>query len=217
MSTSLETSPTGTHAARTTRALLAALAVSAPLWIVVSLAQAFTQPGFDLARHPISMLSVGPLGWLQITNFIVAGSLAVAGAIGLRRAVPSRWAPRLIAVYGVGYVLSGVFVMEPGAGFPEGTPMETSGTLAWHTVVHLLVGMVAFIALTAALFVLARAFAWRGEKSWAWAARIGAIAVIAGNALSSAQLFAPSLDLAIGVMTGMVVLSLIAAKLRREA
>ena len=65
----------------------------------------------------------------------------------------------LAAATVAGYVLSGVFVMEPGAGFPEGAPMEHSGSLAWHTVTHLIVGTVAFAALTAALFVLGRSFA----------------------------------------------------------
>ena len=127
-----------------------------------------------------------------------------------------KWAPRLLFTYGIGYILSGVFVMEPGGGFPVGAPMEPSGSLAWHTVVHLLVGIVAFAALTALLFVLGRYFARRRERGWAWGARIAATAVIAANVMASAQVFAPSLVLAAGVIAGMLFLSLIAVKLRRE-
>ncbi|MFI6485756.1 DUF998 domain-containing protein, partial [Nonomuraea sp. NPDC050663] len=129
----------------------------------------------------------------------------------------STWAPRLVITYGIGYILSGVFVMEPGAGFPQGAPTEPTGSLAWHTIVHLLVGIVAFIALTAALFVIGRYFARHNQRGWAWTARIGAIAVIAANVLSSAQVLAPSIMLATGVITGMLALSLTAAKLRRAA
>lgn len=217
MSTSTLAAPqAGARSGSTTRALLGALAVSSPLWAVISLAQAATQDGFDLTRHPLSMLSVGPLGWLQITNFIVAGGLAIVGAAGLKRAVPSRWAPRLVTIYGIGYILCGVFVMEPAAGFPVGTPVETSSSIAWHTAVHLLVGTIAFIALTAALFVLGRHLARRGERGWARSARLAASGVIVADVLASAQVLAPSLVLAIGVITGMLVLSLIAVKLRRE-
>ena len=56
-----------------TRTLLTCAAVAAPLWAAVSLAQAATRAGFDLTRHPLSALSNGSLGWLQIANFVVAG------------------------------------------------------------------------------------------------------------------------------------------------
>src|SRR3954447_11634234 len=68
-----------------TRVLLGCAAVAAPLWATVSLLQAATREGFDLTRHPLSALSNGSLGWLQITNFLVAGLLTIIGAAGLRR------------------------------------------------------------------------------------------------------------------------------------
>jgi len=93
-----------TTTANPTRTLLTCAAVAAPLWTAVSLAQAATRPGFDLTRQPLSALSNGSLGWLQITNFLVAGVLTVIGAAGLRRVLHSRWAPRLVAVNGVGMI-----------------------------------------------------------------------------------------------------------------
>ena len=69
----------------TTRRLLACGIVAGPLFLVVALIQAFTRDGFDLSRHPISLLSLGELGWIQIANFIVTGGLYVACAVGLRR------------------------------------------------------------------------------------------------------------------------------------
>jgi hypothetical protein len=47
--------------------------VAGPLFIAVTLIQAFTRTGFDLARHPLSLLSLGSLGWIQILNFVVSG------------------------------------------------------------------------------------------------------------------------------------------------
>ena len=201
----------------TTRAYLAALALSGPLWAVVSVAQAATRAGFDPTEHPLSMLSLGSLGWLQVTNFVVAGVLAIVGAVGLRQAISSTWAPRLVAGYGVGYILAGVFVMEAGGGFPAGAPTEAPEALAWHTVVHLLVGTLAFVALTAALLVLGRHFARNGERGLAFGAVAAAFVVIVANVLASAQVLAPSLVLAVGVIAGMLFLSLIAVRIQRRA
>lgn len=212
--TTIATPPATTRTRSTTRALLVALAVSGPLWGAVSLAQVAAHDGFDPTRFPLSMLAAGPSGWIQIANFVVAGLLMVAGAAGLRRAVPSRWAPRLTAVYGAGYVLAGVFVMDPGGGWPVGTPAEAPAQLSWHAAAHLLAGTVAFVALAAAHLVLARYFARRGERAWAWTARAGAAGVIAGDVASMAQLGAHLM--AAGVLASMLLLSLIAAKLRRE-
>lgn len=206
----------GIRTAAKSRALLGALAVSGPLWAAVSLIQAFTRPGFDLSRHPLSMLSLGDLGWLQIANFIVAGVLAIIGARGLRQATESAWAPRLVTIYGAGYILAGVFTLEPAAGFPVGTPTAPPTGMAWHSGLHLLSGMIAFIALAAALIVLGRVFSRRHERGWAWGAIIAAVVVILATFASSAQLLAPSIILAVGVIAGMVTLSVIALKLRRN-
>src|SRR2546423_14453404 len=85
---------------RATRALLACGAVAGPLFMVTALVQAFTRPGFDLRRHAISMLSLGDLGWIQVTNFVLTGVLAVALAFGMRRAPPPRpagaWGPGVV-------------------------------------------------------------------------------------------------------------------------
>ena len=67
----------------TTRALVTAGVVAGPLFVAVGLVQVLTREGFDLTRHPLSLLSLGELGWVQIANFIVAGVLMLAFAGGL--------------------------------------------------------------------------------------------------------------------------------------
>src|SRR3954454_19691866 len=71
------TAPAARTATSSSQALLTCGAVAGPLWAVVSLAQAATREGFDISRHPLSALSNGALGWLQIANFVVAGVLMV--------------------------------------------------------------------------------------------------------------------------------------------
>jgi len=95
-----------------TRALLTCGVVAGPLFVVVALLQVLFRDGFDLSRHLLSLLSLGEWGWIQITNFVVGGLLAIAFAIGLRRALrPGRgatWAPLLVGGYGLGLIAGGV-------------------------------------------------------------------------------------------------------------
>ena len=71
---------------RETARLLACGVLAGPLFLAVLMIQAFTREGFDLSRHPLSLLSLGDLGSIQIANFVVTGALFVACAIGMRRA-----------------------------------------------------------------------------------------------------------------------------------
>jgi hypothetical protein len=61
-------------------------------WAAVSrggLLQALTRDGFDPTRHPLSLLSLGELGWVQIANFVVTGVLYLACAVGMWRVLAS--------------------------------------------------------------------------------------------------------------------------------
>lgn len=69
-----------------TRPLLISGLFAGPIYITVGLVQIATRTGFDITRHPLSMLSLGDFGWVQIANFILTGTLVISGAIGLRRA-----------------------------------------------------------------------------------------------------------------------------------
>ncbi|MGW4050153.1 DUF998 domain-containing protein [Streptomyces sp. NPDC004779] len=214
---------TGTPAAAarsTTRRLLTAAVVASPLWAVVALTQAATREGFDITRHPLSALSNGSLGWLQITNFLAVGTLLVLGAAGLRRALHgtpgSTWAPRLVRVSGIGMIAAGVFVMDPADGFPVGTPYGMPTALTWHSYAHFAAGAVTFLSMIAACYVLARHFSRTAHRGFAVLARTGGTALLLGNAWSMSGGRAGSLTLAVGVMTAMFTISLIAARYRRS-
>src|SRR6266540_3496127 len=77
---------TQTTVTRTTvRNLLACGAIGAPVFVIAGLIQAYTRKGFDLKVHPFSFLSLGDLGWIQITTFVLTGLMFIAGAVGMRR------------------------------------------------------------------------------------------------------------------------------------
>jgi hypothetical protein len=153
-----------------TKALLACGVAAAPLYVLIGVIQALTRAGFDPTRHPLSLMSNGDLGWIQIGNFILTGLLVVAGALGMRRALhPGRggtWGPLLIGVYGVGLIGAGIFIADPMDGFPPGTPQGPPASPSMHGLLHFIAGGLGFFALIAACFVLARRFAVLRQPTW---------------------------------------------------
>jgi hypothetical protein len=154
---------------QTTR-LLACGIVAGPLFLAAWLIQAFTRDGFDPSRHPLSLLSLGELGWIQIANFVVTGLLYVACAIGMWRVLhPGRsgtWGPLLVGGLGIGLILAGSFTTDPGAGFPPGAPAGAPEQLSWHGVLHEVGFVVALVSWTAACFVLVRRFVALRRGGW---------------------------------------------------
>lgn len=140
--------------------LLTCGAAAGPVFVTVTGLQVLTRDGFDLARHPISLLALGDVGRVQTAAFVLAGLLALAGAAGMRRALhPGRagtWGPWLVAAFGVGLVLGGVFPADPYLGFPAGFP--TPATPSWHSVVHGLAPGLALDAVIVATAVLLHRF-----------------------------------------------------------
>lgn len=164
-----------------TRALLACGVAAGPAFVTVVAAQALTRDRFDLSRHPISLLSLGTLGWIQVTNFVIGGLLCGAFAVGLRRALhpgpAGTWAPRLVGVYGVGLIAGGIFVTDPALGFPPGAPTGTPEQVSWHGILHGIAPAVAFTAIVLACFVFVRRFAVL--RRWGWATYSAATAITA--------------------------------------
>ncbi|MQM24704.1 DUF998 domain-containing protein [Glycomyces albidus] len=159
------------------RGLLGCGVAAGPLFVGLTVAQAATREGFDPVVHPLSLLSLGDLGWLQIANFIVSGLLALAGAVGLRRALAggpaSKWGPRLFGLYGIALVWGGVFVADPAFGYPIGTPDGAPAEQSWHSILHAFAAPGAGLTLLAACFVFARRF--RAERRTGWRAACYAV------------------------------------------
>ncbi|OEJ23381.1 hypothetical protein AR457_01450 [Streptomyces agglomeratus] len=216
ISASTSAVPTGhaPGAGPTGRVLLACGAAAGPLFLGVGLIQGLTREGFDLTRNAISQLSLGDLGWIQVTSFFVAGALMLAGAVGLRRALGEghRLAPVLVGVFGTSFLVSGVFAADPGAGFPAGTPDSATPTLSVQGAVHMAAGMVGYLALCAAFLVLARHFAGRRQGGWAIACRVAPVGVLAGFAGSAASV----LSFTAGAAFGLAALTTIAVRLTRH-
>jgi hypothetical protein len=154
----------------TTRLLIAGGAIGPLLFIVVLLIEGATRPGYNAWHNYGSSLSLGDQGWMQIANFLVCGLLVLCFAVGLRRVLPSGkgsvWGPLLLGLFGLSLIVAGLFVTDPGLGYPPGT--HGSGPQTLHGTIHGVAGLVAFSSVAAASFVLARRFA--GDPDWkGWA------------------------------------------------
>ena len=118
------------------------------------------RPDYDPVQNYISELAIGASGWIQVASFWLLGVAVVCFAMDVRRAVrggkASRVVPMLLAIVGIGYVLSGVFVTDPQAMF------DNQQTL--HGVIHGVVGAVVFSLSMVCCFVFWRRF--RMEAQW---------------------------------------------------
>ena len=150
------------------RGALLAGVVAGPLFVTTAVVQILTRDGFDLIRHPISLLANGPFGWVQSANFVVAGLLSVifayAAAPHLRGGRGAVAGPVLLAVFGAGLVIGGVFKADPAMGFPPGAPAGIPAQLSTSSIIHAFAPPLAFLALVAACLVLARRFATEGHR-----------------------------------------------------
>ncbi len=146
--------------------------IGPPLFFAVLLIEGATRPGYSAWRTDGSYLALSNQGWEQIANFIVFGLLCIAFAVGLRRiwrtGRASVWGPRLVGLFGLGLLIAGVFVTDPGGGYPPGAPINGSPQ-TWHGWVHGINGLLLFnVVLPAACFVLARRFAADSQnRRWA--------------------------------------------------
>ncbi|SCL39866.1 Protein of unknown function [Micromonospora rhizosphaerae] len=167
---------------RTTRGLLVCGALAGPVFVVTVAAQAFTRDGYDLRRHPISLLTLGTLGWIQMSAFIGAGLLSAAYAVGLRRALrpgpAGAWVPPLVGVFGLGLIVGGGFRPDPALGFPPGAPAGNADPMSWHGIVHAVAPPLAFTALVLACFVVVRRAVVLRQPCWAaYSAATGMVAL----------------------------------------
>jgi hypothetical membrane protein len=163
-------SPGCSPAARVTRSLLGYGILAGPFYVAVVLAQAFTRPGFDLLHDDASLLANGDLGWIQVANFVITGAFVIAFSVGLTRALGAGpaavWAPRLIALYGFGLIVAGIFVADPMNGFPAGTPAGRPDAISTHGILHIVAAAIGFLGLIAACVVMARRFAFERRRGW---------------------------------------------------
>lgn len=164
-----------------TRSLLGWGVVAGPFYLVVGLAQALLVPGFDLSRHALSLLLIGPLGWIQAANLCLSGLMVLAAAVGFVRLMPRRgnvWAGVFLGLYGLSLVAAAIFPPDPMGGFPLGgtdaTTVSTSGLL------HLMAGAIGFVSLAVAAAIIGAWLRRAGRRGAAIVSWIAAAVIVLG-------------------------------------
>ena len=158
-------------------------ALAGPVFVTVAVAQMLVRPGFDISVHPISALSLGSAGWVQIANFVAAGLVTMVTAAALRRRMRGTpggaWGPLLVGVFGLGMALAGVFVTDPALGFPIGTPDAMPEQLSGSAIVHNVAAQSAFAACAVAAVVFAFHYRRAGRTGLAqWSMAVPVLLVV---------------------------------------
>lgn len=141
--------------------LLACGIAAGPVFTLAYLLEGARRKDYKPLRHPVSSLALGPAGWVQTANFLTAGLLSLAFAVGLWNAGPSRVGAVLMGIWALGLVGAGAFRTDPVSGYPAGTPDRIHD----HTragALHDGVSLVGFFSLAVACFV----FAASGSPGW---------------------------------------------------
>jgi hypothetical protein len=157
--------------------------LAGPFYLAVGLIQALVRDGFDLARHPLSVLANGPGGWVQSANFVLTGMMVVAAAVGFWRVLEPRshavtW---FLGGFGVAMIVAAMFPADPVDGFPPGTPEGFPTSISTTGLVHVVAGALGFTFLAISGF----AAAWtmrRRVPSLALLSLLSGLAVVFGFA-----------------------------------
>src|SRR6266567_4612832 len=175
-----------TPAQRVTKSLLGYGVLAGVVFETSVLIQGLTRHGFRIAHDDASLLANGPLGWIQVATFLLAGAMTVAFAAGARRALAGqaggKWGPRLIGLYGAGLMAAGLLRADPADGFGPGAPAGKAAHVSWHAAGHLISASIGFTALIVACFVVARYFSRERHRGLAIYSRASGLAFLAAFA-----------------------------------
>ena len=143
-------------------------AVGPALFVATFTIEGWLRPGYHPVGMFISELSLGPRGFIQILNFVVLGLLTFAFAGGVaaefHEGRASRTGPILLAMIGISFVASGVFVMDPILSAMRFVPVPEQ--ISWHAQMHGFFGNLIFSLAPVSCFVFLRRF--RVEPRWRW-------------------------------------------------
>lgn len=165
-----------------TRLLLGCGVLAGPFYLAVGLTQALVRDGFDLARHPLSLLANGPGGWVQTVNFVLTGMMVLAAAAGFARVLgpKSRAMTGCLAGFGAAMLAAAVFPADPVDGFPPGTPEGFPATISTTGLVHFIAGALGFLLLAISCFFAARTMSRLNESTLARLSLVSGLVVVLG-------------------------------------
>lgn len=156
--------------------------LAGPFYLSIGLLQVYFRDGFDLMRHPLSLLANGPMGWVQTANFLLTGLMVLAAAVGFRRALgqKSRAVSWFLGAFGASMIVAAVFPADPVDGFPIGTPEGYPTSISTTGLIHFIAGTLGFVSLAVSCFFAASTMSRRNAPSFALLSLVSGLAVLLG-------------------------------------
>ncbi len=114
----------------TTDVLLLAGVIAAVVFVSVLLVERTLRPGYNPIYHTGSELELGERGWIRKANFFVMGAGVIVFAVGVQRSLNTTSGAVLLALFGLGLIVAGMFAPDPvravrdGAGRHPGHPQR---------------------------------------------------------------------------------------------
>jgi len=137
---------------------------TAVLFLALVLIEGAIRSGYNPVYHTGSELELGERGWVQRANFFVVGLGMFAFAAGINQALDTLIGAVLLAIFGFGLFISGVFTPDPVRGYPPGAPIEPRAEPSWRARIHYVSGPVAFLAVLGACLAVALQL----DAFWQW-------------------------------------------------
>jgi hypothetical protein len=157
----------------TTAVFLLVAVCAAVVFIAVLLIEGARRPGYNPTYHTGSELELGERGWIQRANFLFMAGGALALAVGVDQTLDTTAGAVLLAIFGCGLIVAGLFVPDAVRGYPPGAPTEVSAKpTRRHQVHHVVGGPIAFFALLGACLTLAGQL----QGAWRWYTVLTALA-----------------------------------------
>ncbi|MCC6456993.1 MAG: DUF998 domain-containing protein [Caldilineaceae bacterium] len=159
--------------------MLASLAIVGQVFLLASAWLLPVVSEYSLVSDNISEMVLGRYGFVQTIAFVIAGLGTLALAYAIRKLTRGTWGSAtgslLVAVYGVGAILSAIF--------PTDRIDSQADTLSLSTIgmIHVIVALISFLCIIVGMFVLTRTFAlkaqWRSLMIWSGLCASGALAL----------------------------------------
>lgn len=136
--------------------LLACGTIGPIMFVIVFLIEDFTRAEFNPFRNLVSQLSLGDKGWINIIGLVLFGILVILFSFGIRyeskdgsKDIAS---PNMFMVLGIALILGGVFVIDPGLGYPP----NREPVFSISGLIHQVAGLIVFASFTANCFISAK-------------------------------------------------------------
>ena len=135
-------------------------------WII----QEAFRPMYNPLMHPISSLSYGSLGWIQVATFFITGVLILLFAYGVwetwkKEVALSQWIPIIVTLCGIAFIGCAIFTSDFANGYPAGTPVVITNP-TFSGIMHQAWVSLLFFATPGGCFIIGNYFAYKRELKW---------------------------------------------------